>query len=61
MKKPYESWFEDIGRIGDSADTCRIYTIKVASDDPQVGVFVDIWWAAYSSAYRYLRAFFFLL
>ncbi|XP_022666398.1 protein ABHD4-like isoform X2 [Varroa destructor] len=35
MKKPYESWFEDIGRIGDSADTCRIYTIKVASDDPQ--------------------------
>ncbi|OQR77710.1 abhydrolase domain-containing protein 4-like [Tropilaelaps mercedesae] len=35
MKKPYDSWFVDVGRIGESAETCRIYTMKVASDNPQ--------------------------
>lgn len=34
MKKPYESQFVNVGRLGQSKDPCRIYTIKVKSDDP---------------------------
>ncbi|XP_003744152.1 1-acylglycerol-3-phosphate O-acyltransferase ABHD5 [Galendromus occidentalis] len=33
IDKPYASWYVDIGRMGNSSDTCRIYTMRMLSDD----------------------------